>query len=141
MWNISDKKTKRKSTTSISQIMYAPDYVFIFNTYILFWYSPFSLSLEGRWLLFFLVIFLFLILSFSIPPFPIPPFSVWKTEFSMNCHCGTSIINLLWSTSAHFKGYMGGWYLQYRVDSNSTFSYILLHTQIDHPFVCPLLFH
>ena len=59
----------------------------------------------------------------------------------MNYHCSILITNLLWSTSAHFKGYMGGWYLQYRVDSHSTFTYILLHTQIDHPFICPLLFH
>ena len=127
MWNISDKKTKTQSTTSASQIMYAPDYVFMFNSSILFWYPPFSLSLEGRLLLLFfgLFIFLFLIFPFSIPPFPILPFSVWKTKFSMNYHCRILITNLLWSTSAHFTGYMGGWYLQYRVDSHSTFSYIL----------------
>ena len=59
----------------------------------------------------------------------------------MNYHCRILITNLLWSTCAHFKGYMGGWHLQYRVDSHSTFSCILLHTEIDHPFTCPLLFH
>lgn len=115
--------------------MYAPNYECIFNTS---WYSLLIYVTSSLFRRSFVFFFIF---PFSIFPFPIPPFPLWKTEFWMNYHCRILITNLLWSTCAHFKGYMGGWHLQYRVDSHSTFSCILLHTEIDHPFTCPLLFH
>lgn len=90
--------------------------VFLILHDILFWYTWLPPFFDGR--LFFSLFSHSLFFRF---PFLRSPFEKQSFEW--------------------IKGYMGGWHLQYRVDSHSTFSCILLHTEIDHPFTCPLLFH